>query len=197
MSSTVDKDRCEQTTLVSAYALRALPASEVPRLEAHLSTCMECREELETLRPLIESFAAWPTAMLRPSGSLWDRLVERIAVQPEGETAAPVKERVTERWVEPQWEKVSPGISCKVLSTDSEKDRVTMLVRLAPGVSYPPHRHGGVEELHLLDGELWIDERKLNPGDYNKAESGTMDRRVWSETGCTCLLITSPSDELR
>ena len=38
MSSTVDKDRCEQTTLVSAYALRALPASEVPRLETHLST---------------------------------------------------------------------------------------------------------------------------------------------------------------
>ncbi len=72
-----------------------------------------------------------------------------------------------------------------------------MLVRLAAGIEYPPHEHAGVEELHLLDGELWIDDRKLYPGDYNRAEPGTSDARVWSETGCTCVLITSPSDVLR
>ena len=71
-----------------------------------------------------------------------------------------------------------------------------MLVRLAPGVAYPPHSHAGVEELHLLLGELWIDDKKLYPGDYNRAERGSADKRVWSETGCTCLLITSPSDAL-
>ncbi|MGH8175166.1 MAG: sigma factor-like helix-turn-helix DNA-binding protein [Steroidobacter sp.] len=26
---------------------------------------------------------------------------------------------------------------------------------------------------------------------------GTVDNRVWSETGCTCVLITSPRDALR
>jgi hypothetical protein len=54
-----------------------------------------------------------------------------------------------------------------------------------------------VEELHLLDGELWINDRKLYPGDYNRAEPGTTDKRVWSQTGCTCVLITSSRDELR
>jgi len=48
--------------------------------------------------------------------------------------------------------------------------------------------------LHLLDGELWINDRKLYPGDYNRAEPGTADKRVWSETGCTCVLITSTRD---
>jgi hypothetical protein len=48
--------------------------------------------------------------------------------------------------------------------------------------------------LHLLHGELRIDDRTLYPGDYNRAEPGTMDRRVWSETGCTCVLITSTQD---
>ena len=33
-----------------------------------------------------------------------------------------------------------------------------------------------VEELHLLNGELWIDERKLFPGDYNRAEPGSVRR---------------------
>jgi anti-sigma factor ChrR (cupin superfamily) len=77
------------------------------------------------------------------------------------------------------------------------KHVVSMLVRLAPGAEYPPHGHAGIEELHLLDGELWIDERKLYPGDYNRAEPGTSDKRVWSETGCTCVLITSTKDMLR
>ena len=78
-----------------------------------------------------------------------------------------------------------------------ERKRISMVVRLAPGAEYPPHEHAGVEELHLLDGELWIDERKLYPGDYNRADPGTADKRVWSETGCTCVLITSTRDMLR
>ena len=102
-----------------------------------------------------------------------------------------------QRWSEPEWEQVAPGIECKLLATDTERHRVSMLVRLAPGASYPGHTHAGVEELHLLDGELWIDERKLSPGDYNYGAPGMGDERVWSETGCTCVLITSTMDVLR
>jgi anti-sigma factor ChrR (cupin superfamily) len=72
-----------------------------------------------------------------------------------------------------------------------------MLVRLAPKATYPAHTHAGIEELHLLDGELWIDERKLCPGDYNYGAPGAGDDHVWSETGCTCLLVTSTKDILR
>ena len=103
----------------------------------------------------------------------------------------------SQNWHEPDWREVAPGISCKLLASDDERDRVSMLVRLAPGTDYPPHTHAGVEELHLLHGELWIDERKLYPGDYNRAEPGTSDARVWSETGCSCVLVTSPHDILR
>jgi anti-sigma factor ChrR (cupin superfamily) len=71
-----------------------------------------------------------------------------------------------------------------------------MLVRLAPGADYPPHRHGGVEELHLLHGELMIGDRKLYPGDYNRAETGSVDHCVWSETGYTCALVRSYNDAL-
>jgi len=73
---------------------------------------------------------------------------------------------------------------------------VSMLLRLAPCASYPAHEHAGLEELYLLDGELWIDERKLRPGDYYCGVPGTTDERVWSETGCTCVLITSSQDVL-
>jgi anti-sigma factor ChrR (cupin superfamily) len=147
--------------------------------------------DFEALRATLEDFADWPADALRPRDSLWDRLARKLQEEGAGE---PLPR--TASTPEQEWEEVAPGISCKLLATDREHHRVTMLVRLAPGVAYPPHVHAGIEELHLLDGELWIDDRKLVPGDYNRGEPGASDHRVWSETGCTCVLITSPRDRL-
>ena len=131
--------------------------------------------------------------MLRPPASLQGRLADRIATE-TGQAPGPLP---ASRWSEPDWEQVAPGIECKLLATDALRNRVSMLVRLAPGAHYPAHTHAGVEELHLLGGELWINERKLMPGDYSYGAPGAGDQLVWSETGCTCLLVTSTRDILR
>lgn len=131
--------------------------------------------------------------MLQPQPALQLRLAQRIAADTGGDAVMPAGPQ----WCEPEWQEVAPGIACKLLATDAPRRLVSMLVRLAPGAEYPPHTHAGVEEQHLLDGELWIDGRKLHPGDYLRAQPGTSDDRVWSETGCTCLLVTSADDVLR
>jgi anti-sigma factor ChrR (cupin superfamily) len=183
---------CERAELTWAYAVQALAPDEVAAAEAHIASCPQCRRELESLRPVVDSFASWPTDLLRPTKSLQARLAARIA----GDIGtAPVLPPESD-WSEPDWEQVAPGIDCKLLATDAERRRVSMLVRLAPGASYPAHTHAGIEEMHLLDGELWIDERKLLPGDYNHGDVGAADERVFSETGCTCLLIASIDDVL-
>lgn len=185
---------CERTARIVEYALRALPPGETSAFEAHIDSCPDCRAELLAIRPIVDEFVDWPTDIVRPPTPLWERVAQRIGVDAGSE----LSREPEARWVdEPEWKEVAPGISCKLLSTDAATTRVSMLVRLAPGVAYPPHTHAGVEELHLLDGELWIDERKLLPGDYNLGEPGAGDTRVWSETGCTCVLITSFRDVLR
>jgi len=189
-SANHDRDYLE---LVFLHALRVLPSSEIPVLEAHLSECADCREEMEALRPIVGAFISWPADVLRPADSLWDRLASRIAT----ETGREPVQSVPEPRAESPWEEAAPGLSFRLLAADTENDRVSMLVRLAPGVAYPPHTHGGLEELYLLSGELWIDDQKLYPVDYNRAEAGTGDQRVWSETGCTCVLLTSTRDRLR
>jgi anti-sigma factor ChrR (cupin superfamily) len=191
--SPVSGKRCDQAERVPEYVLHTLPASAVPVVEAHISVCPECQQEMEMLRPIVDFFVSWPTDVLRPSPSLWGRIGRRIAAETGAEPVVPT----TRQWSEQEWEEVAPGISCKLLANDKERDTVSMLVRLAPGVHYPPHSHAGVEELHLLHGELWINDRKLYPGDYNRGEPHTADQHVWSETGCTCVLITSPGDVLR
>jgi quercetin dioxygenase-like cupin family protein len=193
MSPGRNLNRCERAELACAYALQALPASEVAAAEAHIASCPDCQRELESMRPVVNRFVSWPTDLLRPTTSLQARLALRIAEETGKKPVLPPPPR----WSEPEWEQVAPGIECKLLATDTERHRVSMLVRLARGASYPAHTHAGVEELHLLDGELWIDERKLVPGDYNYGAPGAGDERVRSETGCTCLLVTSTKDVLR
>jgi anti-sigma factor ChrR (cupin superfamily) len=184
---------CEQSELACAYAVEALSSDEVAAAELHFASCPDCRRELESLRPVVNRLVCWPTDVLRPTASLQERLALRIAEE-TGKQPVPPQGR---QWSEPEWEQVAPGIECKLLADDAEKHRVSMMVRLAPGASYPPHTHAGAEELHLLDGELWINGRKLVPGDYNYGAPGALDESVWSETGCTCVLVTSTRDTLR
>jgi anti-sigma factor ChrR (cupin superfamily) len=191
--NTSTRNPCAQSEVTCAYAAQALSPSEAAAAEAHIASCADCQRELESLRPVVNRFICWPTDVLRPTTSLQERLGRRIA-EDSGKPPVPPPPR---QWREPEWEQVAPGIECKLLADDAERQRVSMLVRLAPGASYPPHTHAGVEELHLLDGELWINGRKLVPGDYNYGAPGALDESVWSETGCTCVLVTSTADTLR
>ena len=192
MSFQSEQHRQEHLDAVFLYTLQALPATEISAAEAQISACGDCRKELEALRSIVASFVSWPTDVLRPPASLWERVAKRIADE-TGE--APVlNPRPGPAPSDPEWEVVAPGISCKLLTTDTRKNRVSMLVRLAPGADYPAHCHAGVEELHLLYGELIVDDKKLYPGDYIHADAGSVDYRVWSETGCTCVLLTSTND---
>jgi anti-sigma factor ChrR (cupin superfamily) len=187
-----ERNRCEKAEVACAYALGVLPASEVAAAEAHIASCPDCRRELESLRPVLDRFVSWPTDVLRPTKSLQTRLARRLAEETGHEPVPPP----ARQWSEPEWEQVTSGIECKLLASDTERHRVSMLVRLAPGASYPAHTHAGVEALHLLDGELCIDGRKLVAGDYNYGAPGEPDKSVRSETGCTCVLVTSTQDVL-
>ena len=182
----------EHLDRVFLYVLQALPTQELASVEAQISSCEDCRHEVETLRPVVQSFVGWSTEVLRPADSLWSRLAERIASEEGTQPFVPPPDMS----VKPEWEEAAPGIHVKILARNTENDSVSMLVRLDPGTDYPGHTHAGVEELHLLHGILKVDERTLYPGDFIHNEAGTEDHRVWSETGCTCFLMTSTEDAL-
>ena len=144
------------------------------------------------LEPAGRSFVDWATDVLQPPQSLWGRLALRIA----GETGTRPFIHDLQAPFEPQWEQAAPGIRVKILSRNAENESVSMLVRLAPKTDYPGHTHAGIEELHLLNGILKVDDRTFYPGDFLRSEAGSVDHRVWSETGCTCFLMTSTKDRL-
>lgn len=193
MSGSSGSGGCGQSEQISLYVLGTLPMTEQREVERHLATCTACKRELEELQPVLDAFVDWPTDVLRAPRPLWDRVAARISSE-SGREPLPAMPRQA---AEPAWKEVAPGIQCKLLAVDEERNLVSMLVRLAPGTEYPPHRHAAVEELHLLDGILQVDQRTIHPGDYLRSEPATSDARVYSETGCACVLITSLDDELR
>ena len=65
----------------------------------------------------------------------------------------PSGERVVERDLATGWKETRhPGVAIRFLRTDAETGDVTALIRMAPGCSYPPHRHNGVEEIYVVQG---------------------------------------------
>jgi anti-sigma factor ChrR (cupin superfamily) len=182
----------EHLDQVFLYALQVLSPLDMAAVEAQIVSCEDCRREVETLRPIVRSFIGWPTDVLRPAESLWGRLAKRIASDAATQPFVPPLEVPNK----PEWEQAAPGIYVQILARNAEINSVSMLVRLAPGTDYPSHRHAGIEELHLLHGVLKVDDRTLYPGDFIHSEAGSVDHRVWSETGCTCFLVTSTEDAL-
>jgi anti-sigma factor RsiW len=122
MSANTEQRRCERAELISLYVLRALPASEISLVEEHLASCPECRQHLESLYPVAGLMRSWPEDILRPPGSTWNRLQERLGEEASEDSVLPE----VLAWREREWEDVAPGISCKLLATDTERDRVSM-----------------------------------------------------------------------
>jgi quercetin dioxygenase-like cupin family protein len=182
----------EHLDFVFLFALQCLSLREMASVQAQIFSCEDCQREIETLRPIVESFVGWSTDVLRPAESLWGRLAKRIASEADTQPFVPPLEAPGK----PEWEEAVPGIHVKILARNAEIESVSMLVRLDPETDYPAHRHAGTEELHLLHGILKVDDRTLYPGDFIHSEAGSVDHRVWSETGCTCFLMTSNEDAL-
>src|ERR1700752_5352911 len=105
----------EHLDLVVLFALQALPAREISTVEAQISACEECRQEIETLRPIVRSFVGWSTDVLRPAESLWERLTNRIASEADGQPLVTPLEAPAK----PEWEQAAPGIHVKILARNA------------------------------------------------------------------------------
>ncbi|HEV2706768.1 MAG TPA: cupin domain-containing protein, partial [Pyrinomonadaceae bacterium] len=89
-----------------------------------------------------------------------------------------------------------PGIFVKLLYVDKERDTVTTLVRMEPGSRIPPHRHLGVEQCLVLEGDVSSAGHTLGAGDFNCALPGSIHNDLTSEGGALLLLVSPESYEL-
>jgi anti-sigma factor ChrR (cupin superfamily) len=191
--------------LAALYLTGALEDDECATFEAHLvARCPDCERELRALTPVFEALArlappVTPSALSRvvtlaaANESLGELSEQQM--QGVGELVAAVEESLPDLLhAARDWEPYSiEGMYVRPLRFDGERQRVTALVRLAPGTQMPPHQHDQGEQCVVLHGELAIGHHCLRAGEYRYWKPGEPQPAQSSEDGCL-LLVSSPLD---
>jgi anti-sigma factor ChrR (cupin superfamily) len=185
------------------YVLGSLTAIEAGEYERHLREgCDACSQSVRRAREM-EGGLALAANPVAPRPGLRDELLAKVRAAPSADT------QIWRRWRgnDAEWRLVRAeeggfeptkiaGIEVRRLSVDAVRQQVTMMIRMAPGTRYPPHRHGGREECFVLAGDLRHADQVMHGGDYEVVERGTIHGEQWTEGGCLLLIHSSMNDEL-
>jgi quercetin dioxygenase-like cupin family protein len=87
------------------------------------------------------------------------------------------------------------GIHIIPLRTNETGRAPSIMLKFDAGASYPYHNHPAGEELFVLKGSCYINEAKLEEGDYLYTPPGAK-HSVRSETGCTLIFIVPKEVEI-
>jgi len=79
------------------------------------------------------------------------------------------------------WPDFAPGIQRRVLW--QRDGQAALLYYAQPGARVPQHSHGHDEECLMIQGELFLDDLLLQPGDYQLAPAGSGHRITHTDTG--------------
>jgi anti-sigma factor ChrR (cupin superfamily) len=129
-----------------------------------------------------------------PAPGLRARVLARAA---EARAAAgprprPVPPAINVRLGEIEWETMADGVFYKPLYYDREKQLVTTLVKMLPGASVPHHRHLGVEQCLVLEGDFRVGGQVYGPGDFQCVFEGSLHEDIRTETGALVMIIAPP-----
>ena len=185
----------EMTDLVPLYALGVLSQHEARAFEDHLANgCEICASELPAFEQTVGALGLGePEA--NPSAAVREKLVARVGRQQK----QPV-ERSTQFLsilaTDGEWQELIPGVTMKQLYVDQTTGLATSLVRMLPGTALPPHAHAGVEQLFIIEGDCRVRGEHLGPGDYHRAEAGSIHETTYTVDGTVFLLVAPEEYQL-
>lgn len=192
-----DGYKCEEGA-AELWLAGALSAPEEQLFLDHLRNgCSRCEPVIAALKEL----PAWLAASVAhpPPPALAARIdqIPQAKLQPWREWGPQQKDEVyVVREGEGEWTTVKPGVRVKQLFADPVRDEVTMLIRMEPGSSYPPHEHGGPEQCLVVEGQLIVGGLVLGAGDFQCAPRSSLHQVSRTETGCVLFIVSSQRDRL-
>lgn len=92
------------------------------------------------------------------------------------------------RAAEQPWRAFLPGVSIKVLHSDSRSGVQTAMWKMNPGARIPAHPHGHDEECFILEGELVHRDDTYRAGDYMVAPAGSRHATIYAPEGAVMLI---------
>ena len=87
------------------------------------------------------------------------------------------------------------GVTFKLLFADRERGTATTLVRMEPGSRIRSHRHLGVEQCLVLEGDLSSGPHRMSAGDFNCSLPGSVHEELTTGGGALLLLVSPATYE--
>ncbi|TDR94270.1 ChrR family anti-sigma-E factor [Enterovirga rhinocerotis] len=174
---------------LAAFAAGTLDEGLALVVAIHLEIDPVSRQRLRDLEAVQGALleAAEPAAMSGTFGVL--PLASRGIADSGRPAAAPERglPRVLRPYVIGPWRKIGFRIAMRRVDVPGAEARVFML-RAAPGVSLPHHKHSGLEWTTILSGAFEHDHGRFATGDFDEAgEEHVHTPRVDPVEGCTCI----------
>lgn len=99
----------------------------------------------------------------------------------ESSSAQGAEAALTVRDADAGWDDFAPGIKRRVMWTANGE--ASLLYHALPGAQVPRHGHGHDEECLMLEGDIFLDDVLLRPGEYQLAPAGSVHGGVSTDTG--------------
>ena len=192
--TTVDEEAAGRAAL---YALGALGGDEAREFEGHLAGgCEACAAELREFEAVARDLClAVPEA--EPPAAVRGRLLALVSEEKGGGPGAgEAPGFLVVRAGEGRWRPTDDaGVSLKVLFADRERGTLTTLVRMEPGSRIRSHRHLGVEQCLVLEGDVRSGGIGMKAGDFNCSLPGSVHEELVSDGGALLLLVSPETYE--
>jgi len=184
----------------AAYSLGALEPEEARVFAGHLAqSCHVCQAELEGFGATVSVLALSAVEQPPPIDARRKLLSMLNGDGKHDEPDLPVAslpEFLSIRGEEGDWQVLCDGVMIKRLYMDNASGLATSLVRMRAGTSLPRHRHRGVEQFFVIEGDCRIHGEKLGPGDYHRAETGSVHESTYTVDGALFLLVAPDGYEV-
>jgi ChrR Cupin-like domain len=192
--------------LAPLYALDMLTEAERQWVEQQVAECPELAMELAEYQEAVTAIPYGVEALPPVSIDLKNRLFDQLSLAPVEATPVPTPAAkiplasfapfFTVRSKDLEWvPHLVPNVQVAILHSDEERRELVGLLEAKPGMVYPSHRHGGVEEIYMLSGDLELEGTTYYSGDYIRSAAGSSHGLARSVTGCTFFFRSSMDDE--
>jgi quercetin dioxygenase-like cupin family protein len=186
--------------LAPLYAFDLLDGEERLWVEAQILEDPDLELELAEYQRSVGNipYSAPPVPM---ATDLKDRLFDRLGLEPLATPPPPavrgqIPDFFTIRSSQIKW-RPHPrcrGVQIASLHIDRDRREAASMVKAEPGTLYPRHRHVGIEEIYMLEGELIIGTEVYAAGDYIRSHPGSIHAPI-TTTGCMFFIKSSLDDE--
>jgi quercetin dioxygenase-like cupin family protein len=185
----------EMRERAALYALGVLTQHEARAFEEHVAEgCGFCHSELEVFEQVVGAIAL-DAGEQEPSPDVRERLIASLNDAGNGNGNKPAEvehnaqQLVSIRATDGKWIRAQEGVYCKSLYVDNASGMATSLVKMMPGTGLTAHKHDGVEQFFILEGDCNVCGEILGPGDYHRAPAGTIHETTYTVNGTMFLLV--------